>query len=36
VVRAGSVMRWRTSNTRWHFSHWYSYVGTLRKVYGRV
>jgi tetratricopeptide (TPR) repeat protein len=25
-------MRWRISNTRWHFEHWYSYVGT--KLHG--
>jgi hypothetical protein len=29
TVNGASVIRWRISNTRWHFSHWYSYVGTL-------
>jgi hypothetical protein len=27
VMSAGSVMRWRTSKTRGHFGHSYSYVG---------
>src|SRR5688572_23216757 len=28
-VRGSAVMRCRISKVRWHWSHWYSYVGTI-------
>src|SRR5690349_24815195 len=34
VFSGSSVMRCRTSNTRWQASHWYSYVGTSEGYMG--